>query len=467
LLRELNIVDTPGTNAVIRRHERLTGDFVPRSDLVLFVTSADRPMTESERQFMERIRNWGKKVVIALNKTDILESEADLRQVSSFVLKHAEQALGATPECFPVSARQAQQAQAEPDPDKSARLRKASRLDALTDYVRATLDDTTRLRLKLDNPLGVAEHITERTRLLACEQANALTEDKGTVTAVESAIAAYERELQTELGPRLAEVENILSRLKARGLDFFDSTMRLQRIADLARGDRVRAQFEKQVLADVPQQIEERVRRLIDWLVDKDIHQWQQVMNYLQRRQARYGEQIVGEGAAQLDMRRRALIDSVGKTAQTIVETYDRNKEASELAAQVETAVAQVALIEAGAVGLGALITLLVASSTADITGILAASVLAVVGLFVIPYKRKQAKERFTEKMDTLRDKLLTALQTQFSHEAETAVTRMKEGIAPYARFVRGESERVEEVQSQLESLRKRISAFKARVQAM
>jgi small GTP-binding protein len=467
LLREVNIVDTPGTNAVIRRHERLTGEFVPRSDLVLFVTSADRPMTESERQFMERIRDWGKKVVIALNKTDILENEADLQQVRSFVLKHAEQALGSTPQCFPVSARLAQQAQVEPDADKSARLRQASRLDTLTDYIRATLDDTTRLRLKLDNPLGVAEHIIDQTQSVAREQADALTEDKGTVTAVESVIAAYERELQTELGPRLAEVENILSRLKARGLDFFDSTLRLQRIADLARGDRVRAQFEKQVLADVPQQIEERVHHLIDWLVEKDLHQWQQVMNYLQRRQARYGEQIIGEGVAQLDVRRRALIDSVGKTAQTIVETYDRNQEASELAAQVETAVAQVALIEVGAVTLGTLVTVLIASSTADITGILAASMLAVVGLFVIPYRRKQAKDRFTEKMETLQDKLLSALKTQFSHEAETAVTRVKEGVAPYARFVRGEGERVEQVQSQLESLRKRVSAFKARVQAM
>ncbi len=35
LLKELNIVDTPGTNAVIRYHERLTDEFVPRSDLVL------------------------------------------------------------------------------------------------------------------------------------------------------------------------------------------------------------------------------------------------------------------------------------------------------------------------------------------------------------------------------------------------------------------------------------------------
>ncbi|MFA5810289.1 MAG: dynamin family protein, partial [Thermoleophilia bacterium] len=75
LLKELNIVDTPGTNAVIRRHERLTEEFVPRSDLVIFATSADRPMTESERQFLERILAWGKKVVFVLNKADILEGD--------------------------------------------------------------------------------------------------------------------------------------------------------------------------------------------------------------------------------------------------------------------------------------------------------------------------------------------------------------------------------------------------------
>ena len=38
-----------GTNAVIQRHQEITEHFVPRSDLVLFVTSADRPFTESER----------------------------------------------------------------------------------------------------------------------------------------------------------------------------------------------------------------------------------------------------------------------------------------------------------------------------------------------------------------------------------------------------------------------------------
>jgi small GTP-binding protein len=76
-LKEIHIVDTPGTNAIIREHEAITADFVPRSDLVLFVTSADRPFTETERAFLEQVRAWGKKVVIVINKIDILVNESE------------------------------------------------------------------------------------------------------------------------------------------------------------------------------------------------------------------------------------------------------------------------------------------------------------------------------------------------------------------------------------------------------
>ncbi len=467
LLSELNFVDTPGTNAVIRRHERLTDEFVPRSDLVLFVTSADRPMTESERQFLERIRAWGKKVVMVLNKVDIFDSEAALDEVRRFVLRHAEDVLGFTPEFFPVSARLAQRARATPAGDERRRLLGDSRIEALESYIQATLDDAARLQLKFNNPLGVAEHVVEETASTVDEQAETLSEDRETVASLESVITAYELELKSELAPRLAEVENILFRLQQRGLDFFDNTLRLTNILELTRGDRVRAQFEKQVLADVPRQIEEHVQRLIDWLVQKDLHQWQQAMTYLQRRQARYTEQIVGQGAAPMDARRRELIESVGRTAQTIVETYDRNKEASELAASVETAVAQVALLEAGAVGLGALIISIVASSALDITGLLAAGTLAIVGFFVIPYKRKQAKDDFKGKMEALRARLLSALTAQFNGEAENAINRIKDGMTPYTRFVRAELDRVDKTQTALKSLRQRLSALKARSQTV
>jgi small GTP-binding protein len=191
LLRELNIVDTPGTNAVLRQHERLTVEFVPRSDLVLFVTSADRPMTESERQFLERIRAWGKKVILTLNKIDILQDQAAQNEVRDFVLQHAVKELGFTPEFFPVSARLAQAAQAEPDPDLRRQLRQASRLDALADYIHITLDDAARLRLKFASPLGVAGHIVEQTQSTLSGQSIDLKEDKETSRSLALMIRNY------------------------------------------------------------------------------------------------------------------------------------------------------------------------------------------------------------------------------------------------------------------------------------
>ncbi len=119
-LQEVNLVDTPGTNAVIQRHQEITEHFVPRSDLVLFVTSADRPFSESERQFLERIRQWGKKIVIVLNKIDLLEDAAELTQVIDFVRENGRILLGSDPQVFPVSARLALRAKQAAKADGTA-----------------------------------------------------------------------------------------------------------------------------------------------------------------------------------------------------------------------------------------------------------------------------------------------------------------------------------------------------------
>lgn len=84
-LRDISLVDTPGTNAIIRSHERITQDFVPRSDMVLFVTSCDRAFSESERQFLALIGEWSKKVVVVLSKSDLLETDDELEQIQTFV----------------------------------------------------------------------------------------------------------------------------------------------------------------------------------------------------------------------------------------------------------------------------------------------------------------------------------------------------------------------------------------------
>lgn len=110
LLQAINIVDTPGTNVILERQQRLTEEFVPRADLIMFVISADRPFTESEVSFLKYIEKWDKKVVYLLNKADILQPD-EIAEVASFVQDNSARVMGGgVATVLPVSARAALQA---------------------------------------------------------------------------------------------------------------------------------------------------------------------------------------------------------------------------------------------------------------------------------------------------------------------------------------------------------------------
>ena len=75
----------------------------------------------------------------------------------------------------------------------------------------------------------------------------------------------------------MADIDRILLEMERRGHDYFDDTMRIGRVMDLLNRSRVQQGFEQQVVADAPQQIERKVGELVDWLVDADLRQWQDV----------------------------------------------------------------------------------------------------------------------------------------------------------------------------------------------
>ncbi len=467
LLKELNLVDSPGTNAIIRQHERLTNEFVPRSDLVLFVTSSDRPLTESERQFLEKILAWGKKVTLVINKSDILENDAAVEEVRSFVLTHTTGILGNTPTLFVTSAKLAQKAAKIEDPAEQASLRSTSGLDALEEYITETLNDSVKLDLKFRNPLGVAENLLRQAEQAHQTRNEELQEDAQLVQKLESTISNYEKELQAEVPPRLAEVEGILQKFEMRGQEFFDNTLRVINIANLTKSEKIKARFEQEVMADMPQDIDGKVHNLINWLVDKDLNVWYQIMAALDRRQAPGASLPMDTDLSPQTLRRKELAESVGQTIRSIINDYDRKKEAEELRNLVEGAVSQTALFEVGAVGLGALVATALFSSAMDVTGIVAASTLAILGLFVIPYKRKQAKQNFKEKMEQLRANLMSTLNNTFSREFSIAVRRLQDKIAPFTTAVQEEQNRLEQDAQMLDAIKSTLKETQDHIQSV
>lgn len=463
-LREINIVDTPGTNAIIRRHEEITQDFVPRSDLVLFVTSADRPFTESERIFLERIRNWGKKVVIVLNKIDILESEADVKKVVGFITEHAKNLLGLAPEIFPLSARLALQAKTSGDGAERDRLWEASRFAPLERYILETLDQESRIRLKLLNPLGVAERVAGQYSETVNERLGLLREDLETVDNIVRQLDLYKEDMRRDFRFRLSDMENILYQMLSRGMDFFDNAVRLKNIFDLVDAERVRQGFAQRVVADTPQRIEAKVQELIDWLVDRDLRQWQAAMEYLDKRRATRHDQVLDTSIGPFEYNRQALLDSVGRAAQEVVASYDKEAEARDIAESVQAAVAGTALLEVGAVGLGTLLTIVLSSTVADLTGILAASLLAALGLFVIPAKRRKAKADLRAKIEDMKGRLMATMTAQFEREMERSLHRLEGAIAPYTRFVRAERDKLEQVEGKLKDTLEALKVLRVRI---
>lgn len=344
-LRDIHLVDTPGTNAVIREHEAITSEFVPRSDLVLFVTSADRPFTESERQFLQAIRDWGKKVVVILNKVDLFESDTELQQVVTFIAQHAKQLLGAAPDIFPVSARLAMRAKrGEPA------LWETSRFEAVEQYLHRRLDERERLRLKLANPLGVGRALADRYFDVVGGRMELLKEDVRLLDEVERQNAVFRNDMQRQFEARMSEIENVLLLLEGRGHKYFDEILRIGRVFDLLNKSRVREGFEREVVADAPVQIERSVSDLIDWMVSADLRQWQQVTLHLARRREQYRDRIVGDPeVAGFHVERARLIESVGREAQRLVDGFDRQREAAALAEGARNSVAAAAAMGAGA----------------------------------------------------------------------------------------------------------------------
>lgn len=462
-LAEISIVDTPGTNAIIRAHEDITSKFVPRSDLVLFITSADRPFTESERSFLEGVRDWGKKLVIVINKIDILQSENDLEQVIRFVSDNSLSMLGITPEIFPLSARKALLAK-----QGNPHIWQESRFEALESYIQDTLDEKSRIRLKFLNPLGVGLHLSVRYLEITNERLGLLQEDIDMLADVDSQLALFEEDMKRDFEFRMSDLENILYEMENRGQSFFDEKFRIARVFDLLSKDQIQKEFEQQVVGSVPKEIDRKVSELIDWLVETDLRQWEAVNDHLAERRRAYKDRIVGDpGHGSFHYDRERLMEAVGREAQRVVETYDKNAEAQEIAEDAQIAVAASAALEIGAVGLGTLVAALATTLAADITGVLLASLVAVLGLFVIPARRRAAKNELSKKITDLRIKLVATLQAQFQREINRSLHNIQEAIAPYTRFVRAERGKLMDMVDKMDSIQADLKRLRADIEQM
>jgi plasmid stability protein len=112
-------VDTPGVGSAIAANTATTKRFLPNADAVIFVTSFDTPLGESELQFLDEVRRQVGRLFFVVNKLDLVP-EAEAEEVMRFVRDQVFDRTGVQPRTFAISARGALEAKLNADREQLA-----------------------------------------------------------------------------------------------------------------------------------------------------------------------------------------------------------------------------------------------------------------------------------------------------------------------------------------------------------
>ncbi|OEL25369.1 putative transmembrane GTPase FZO-like, chloroplastic [Dichanthelium oligosanthes] len=246
ILKEMNLVDTPGTNVILQRQQRLTEEYVPRADLILFVLSSDRPLTESEVGFLQYVQQWKKKIVFILNKLDLYRNSYELEEATAFVKENAKKLLNTEDvTLFPVSSRSALEAKLSYSKNSGGKHLmeamfsdprwRSSKFCELEDYLLSFLDSSMengkeRVRLKLETPIGIADRLlTSCQRLVKLEYEKAV-DDLRSIKDLVSGADNYAAKLEADSNSWQKQMSSLIERAKGRAITLMESILQLSNI---------------------------------------------------------------------------------------------------------------------------------------------------------------------------------------------------------------------------------------------
>jgi small GTP-binding protein len=428
------IVDTPGTGSVFLRHEMTAKSFLHRSDLVIFVISAKRAMTEAERLYLELAKNYGKKIILVINQIDLLEpnEQADVRR---FVERQMENLLGLRPLLFMVSAKEARMGRQEGDVTGDP-----GGIEALKAHLRGVFAQVPPAKQKLLAQLDMALAVIERHEQRVKDKAAAVGADTARARDVQKELEQQSAGMNAQLMAARAEIDKVLEGLRVRALEFINHNLSIRMIGRGVSREALQAQFQEVVIGRSLRDIDDATNTYINALIDNSRLYWRGVIDRLNQLKDTLDQELTGLDAGIYAEQREALQEAI-RIADAELKTYSSGKIIGEIQAVFQSNMN--AFTTSAAATLGGLILVILALAPAGPVigaGALATATLAFVvglpmaiigGALGVRYYQRVAN-------DTKRDMNARIDQLQRAyHEALNEITqRERTRLAQYGRQV-------------------------------
>lgn len=443
-LKDLTLVDTPGTNAILTHHTAQTLRLLPAADWILFVTSADRPLSESERQLLESMaKDYRKSIVLVINKMDILDRAGgwhgaeEKQRVVDFVVSNVSSLLGARPMVLPVSAH---------IPSEVAKL---------SQFLKETLSNNTKIQSKLMSPLGVAEKLIQQCLEQVSVERKALRDDVATLKMLLSHIEGWKRESKAEMesiGMRLnryltkqqGERAHLYLQRTTLG-QFFLSAFQIDHVAwDLTGPLASKSSSRDRIRDDLQRMVQDAASSL----ATKGRAQGQAVIEFLGHRAS--------------SSQRSSLVGHI-TAASRFEETHDRILERLQLALQ--RVVPEEEMVESYGEYFQLTLSRLAMSSIClnslsmlalgygGMEGFVTAGASAATSAALVVTGRSRAAQHYAQIWQKKAEQLDHDLHSVWEEELERQERQVLQGISPFQRFVQAEEERLDELQTEAERI--------------
>jgi hypothetical protein len=263
-------------------------------------------------------------------------------------------------------------------------------------------------------------------------------EDTRILRSIREQLARYVADMEADSSRYLTDVRNALYDVERRGRNWFDDNVRIGNVRFLRNKDAVENRFRNEVVADVPARIENVVHQMVDWMVRNNMKLWNAALAELQAHSERLRKKgaLSPEGDTTFHYNREELFSRLRQPVERRLGQFDVDREARQIVAAVKESVTQTFGVEALAVGLGSVLVAIFTTAALDISGVLAATLLGLAGLLILPARRRKLIRDLEAAIAKLNADLAELLSTSFREQLGRYERQLLEVIEPYERFL-------------------------------
>jgi len=422
-LKDLTIVDTPGTNSIIAEHQLITEGFIHRSELVLFVTSADHPFTESERVFLQLLKGkWDRKLLFVLNKID-LKTEEEQNEIVTFIEKNFYRLFGFEPKVISMSTKDAFLARTTGNEE----LLQKSNIEKIEQFIFEKMDYETKMDLKILSPLKYLVNVFDGLHSALGDKVSHCNNEIKSVEMFEKRLSNKKQDMTEYIVKYKTETQSVFTRLKEKVDNFFNYYVNIRAVITMkfAR-EKIDDKFKREVfgIANPRTELERIINDAIDYVDRNNNVLWEMAHDYIE---------------SEIALQRKTNDDSIvrkeryftNRESDKHINIREYAKQFQELDGELEGAKVY-RVVQSGFINFvileGLAIGIVIGLSTFFIPntlGIIVASILAGIGISIFPLKRKKYRNEFMQRVDAICERFNNMMLFEF----EKIIDRVLEDI--------------------------------------